>query len=65
MGRYLLKLKEGEMRIHITHDRRGKPIVDIDGHEGDAVEDMVEIYKKLTKQLLAKSDEDELAQQGK
>jgi len=53
------------MRIHITHDRRGKPIVDIDGHEGDAVEDMVEIYKKLTKQLLAKSDEDELAQQGK
>lgn len=39
------------MRIHIAHDRKGYPVVEIDGHEGDSIEEIVKTYKEITKQL--------------
>ena len=39
------------MRVHITHDRKGDPVVDVDGHEGDSVKDIVDAYKEATKLL--------------
>lgn len=39
------------MRIHIWHDRKGEPIVDVAGHEGDSIKDIVNAYKEATKLL--------------
>ena len=39
------------MRIHIVHDRKGDPVVVIDGREGDGVKDIVNAYKEAAKLL--------------
>jgi len=39
------------MRVHIVHDRKGDPVVEVAGHEGDSVKDIVNAYKEAVKLL--------------